>query len=162
MAKKKETPVASGQIVARNRRAKHDYHLELTVEAGIMLQGTEVKSLRDGKVNLEQAYARIEGDEVWLIGANFPEYGAGSWTNHQPQAKRKLLLHRREIKKLSVLLTGTGRTLIPLDIHFGERGHAKVLIAVAVGKKLYDKRQTSREKDAQREMDRATMRDHRG
>ena len=158
MTKKKEQDTGKGRIVARNRRASHDFHLELTVEAGIVLVGTEVKSLREGRVAIDQAFARIENDEVWLLGAHFPEYSAGSWSNHRPEAKRKLLLHRREIRKLTNLLIGTGRTLIPLDIHFGDRGHAKVLIAVAIGKKVFDKRETKKEQDAKREMDRESAR----
>lgn len=157
MAKKKDSGAAA-RIVARNRRAHHDYRIELTVEAGIVLQGTEVKSLRQGQVNLEQAYARIEHGEVWLVGANFPEYSSGGWTNHRPQARRKLLLHRREIGKLEALLQGTGRTLIPLDIHWSDRGQAKLLLAVAIGKKIYDKREAAKERTARIEMDRASRR----
>ena len=146
------------RVVARNRRAKFDYHLELKVVAGIALVGTEVKSLREGRSSLDQAYARIDDDEVWLVGANIPEYPGASWGGHKPQARRKLLLKRREIKKLKNLLQSSGKTLIPLDIHFNERGFAKVTLAVATGKKHFDKRESKKEQDARREIDRAMKR----
>lgn len=140
------------KVVARNRRAKHDYTLEETVEAGIALVGTEVKSLREGTASIAQAYARISGNEVWLLGASIPEYGAGSWTNHQPERKRKLLLHRRQITKLTKAVQKSGRTIVPLQIHFNERGIAKVLLAVATGRKHHDKRQEASKREAQREI----------
>jgi SsrA-binding protein len=153
MASNDRKKKASGPpVVARNRRAAFDYTIEETVEAGIVLSGTEVKSLRQGRISLDQAYARIQDGEVWLLGMNIPEYNAASWTNHAPQAKRKLLLHKRQIAKIEILVVRTGRTLIPLDIHFNERGIAKVLLAVATGKKHHDKRSDERKKEADLEI----------
>jgi len=153
--KKKEKPVDPDlKVVARNRRARHDYNVEETVEAGIVLVGTEVKSLRGGQASIRQAYARIDKDEVWLLGAHIPEYGAASWTNHDPDRRRKLLLHRRQIKKLARAVQIAGRTLVPLQVHFNDRGVAKVLLALAVGKKRHDKRDRESQRDAEREISR--------
>ncbi len=140
------------RVVARNRRAKFDYHIELTVEAGIELQGTEVKSLRAGLVSLDQAWARVEGGEVWLVDVNINEYASGSWVNHAPKRKRKLLLHRREIAKLEGLLESGSKTLVPLEIAFSERGYAKVLIGVGTGRRKFDKRDVLAHKEARREI----------
>jgi len=152
-SKKKQDP---SNVVARNRRARHDYEVEETVEAGIVLGGTEVKSLRLGRASIEQAYARVQDREIWLIGANFPEYAGASYNNHRPQARRKLLLHRRQIKKIMARLQGSGRTLVPLQIHFNERGIAKVLIGLARGRRHHDKRQAQAEREARREVERTT------
>lgn len=153
--KKKTKPAEPDvKVVARNRRAKHDYNVEETVEAGIVLVGTEVKSLREGQASIRQAYARVEGDEVWLLGAHIPEYGAASWTNHDPDRKRKLLLHRRQIKKLARAVQIAGRTLVPLQIHFNDRGIAKVLLALVIGRRHHDKRDQESKKEAQREISR--------
>ena len=143
------------RVIARNRRAQHDYQVEETVEAGIVLVGTEVKSLREGTASIAQAFARITKDEMWLHQANIPEYNAGSWTNHQPERKRKLLLKKRQIRKLAKAIQLAGRTVIPLQIHINERGIVKVMLAVAVGRKRQDKRQEESKREAQREIARA-------
>lgn len=152
MGKKDRKKEAGPQVVARNRRARFDFHLELTVEAGLALQGTEVKSLRTGHVSLEQAFGRIVDGEAWLIDADIPEYLPGSWSNHDRRRRRKLLLHRREIDKLEGALEAGGKTLVPLEIYFNEKGIAKLKLAVGTGKKSHDKRQDLATKDARREI----------
>jgi SsrA-binding protein len=153
MAKKQ--PEGDGlRFVCRNRKATHDFELLEKVECGLMLQGTEVKSLRAGKASLEGAFARIENGEVWLYRAEIPEYSQGSWTNHDPKRKRKLLLHNRQIDKLDAEVSQKGSTLIPLSLYF-KGSRAKLELALARGKKLYDKRQSLKEKDAKRQMSRA-------
>ena len=153
MAKKQ--PEGDGlRIVCRNRKATHDFELLEKVECGLMLQGTEVKSLRAGKASLEGAFARIENGEVWLYRAEIPEYAQGNWTNHDPKRKRKLLLHNRQIAKLDAEVSQKGSTLIPLQLYF-KGSRAKLELALARGKKLYDKRQSLKDKDAKRQMSRA-------
>lgn len=148
-------PRERGQnVVATNRKARHDYTIEDTYEAGMVLSGTEVKSLRQGRASLVDGYAFLEGGEAWLDAVHIPEYGLGTWTNHPPRRKRKLLLHKQEIIKISHKTKEGGYTLIPLKIYFKD-GRAKVEIAVAKGKKEYDKRQTLRERQDKRESDRA-------
>lgn len=142
------------KAIAQNRRARHDYHIEDTFEAGLVLTGTEVKSLRAGRANLTDGYAHIRDGEVWLEGVHIPEYTQGTWTNHAARRPRKLLLHRREIGKLSDTMNESGRTIIPLSLYFKD-GKAKVEIAVARGKRSYDKRQAIAKRDAEREMARA-------
>ena len=142
------------KLICRNRRAFHDYAIEDKLECGIVLTGTEVKSLREGGTSLEDAYARVEGDEVWLIGCDIPEYTYGNRLNHKPKRPRKLLLHRREIAKFADKATQRGFTLIPLRMYF-RGGRAKVEIAVARGKNLVDKRQDLKKADADREIRRA-------
>ena len=142
------------KAIAQNKRARHDYHIEDTFEAGLVLTGTEVKSLRAGRANLTDGYAHIRDGEVWLEGVHIPEYTQGTWTNHAARRPRKLLLHRREIGKLSDTMNESGRTIIPLALYFKD-GRAKVEIAVARGKRSYDKRQTIAKRDAEREMERA-------
>lgn len=142
------------KIVAENRKARHDYHIHETYEAGIVLTGTEVKSLRAGKANLKDSYARIENAEVMLHNMHISPYEQGNRFNHEPLRTRKLLLHRYEINKLIGKTKEKGFTLVPLKIYF-TRGKAKVELAVATGKKLYDKREDMAERDAKREMDRA-------
>jgi SsrA-binding protein len=142
------------KIVARNRKARHEYDLLERVEAGIVLTGTEVKSLRNGKANLEDAYAEIDREEVWLLGCDIPEYLQANRMNHVAKRKRKLLLHRREIDKLAAKSSEKGLTLVPLSIYF-KKGMAKVEISVARGRKTYDKREALKKQDAKREMDRA-------
>ncbi|MDI9579381.1 MAG: SsrA-binding protein SmpB [Thermobispora sp.] len=142
------------KLIAQNRRAKHDYFIEDTYEAGIVLTGTEVKSLRAGRANLTEGYATVKDGEVWLINVHIPEYSHGTWTNHAPRRTRKLLLHRKEITKLEAVLKERGLTLVPLSLYFKD-GKAKVEIGVARGKKSYDKRQALLEKQAKREMARA-------
>jgi len=143
------------RMVCRNRKAVHEFELLEKVECGLMLAGTEVKSLRAGKASLEGAFARIENGEVWLYRAEIPEYAQGSWTNHDPKRKRKLLLHARQIAKLSAEVSQKGSTLIPLALYF-KGSRAKLELALARGKKLYDKRQALKEKDAKRAMSRAS------
>lgn len=140
--------------VATNRKAHHDYFIEDTIEGGLVLQGTEVKSLRLGLANLTDSYAIIKKDEVFLLNANISPYPHGNIMNHEPLRTRKLLLHREEIRKLVHKITQKGVTLIPLKIYF-VRGKAKVLIGLAKGKKAYDKRDTIKEKESKREIDRA-------
>lgn len=142
------------KVVATNRKARHDYTIEDSYEAGISLSGTEVKSLRAGRASLVDGYAFIEGGEIWLDAVHIPEYAGGTWTNHPPRRKRKLLLHKHEIVKISHKTKEGGYTLIPLQIYFKD-GRAKVELAVAKGKKEYDKRQALRERQDKREADRA-------
>ena len=138
------------RLVAQNKKARHDYHIDATWEAGIVLVGTEVKSLRAGRASLVDGYAFIESGEAWLDAVHIPEYTAGTWTNHPPRRKRKLLLHAREIAELEKESEGKGHTIVPLSLYFLD-GRAKVEIALARGKKEYDKRQTLREQQANRE-----------
>lgn len=140
--------------ICRNRRATHDYEIHDKIECGIALVGTEVKSLRDGHANLEDAFARIDDGEVWLHGAEIPEYLFGNRMNHKPKRPRKLLLHRREIEKFATKAEVKGFTLVPLRMYF-KGGLAKVEIAVAKGKQTYDKRQSVKKADAKRDIDRA-------
>jgi SsrA-binding protein len=142
------------KIVCRNKRAFHEYEVSDTIECGLVLTGTEVKSLRDGSASLEDAYAKLEDGEVWLIGSDIPEYTMGNRMNHKPKRPRKLLLHRREINKFAGKATQRGYTLVPLKLYFKD-GRAKVELAVARGKQLYDKRQDKKKADAQREIRRA-------
>ncbi len=149
MAKEKGT-----NVVARNRKARHDYHIEATVEAGLVLQGTEVKSLRMGRASLVDGFATITDGEAWLEGVHIPEYSQGTWTNHAARRKRKLLLHRDEIAKLAGKSKEAGHTLVPLSLYFKD-GRAKVELALAKGKKEYDKRHALRERQDRREAERA-------
>ena len=142
------------KLIAQNKKARHEYHLHDTFEAGIVLTGTEVKSLRAGHASLTDAYVTVDAGEVWLRNANIPEYIYGTWTNHAPRRTRKLLLHRKEITKLDRESASPGRTIVPLQIYFQD-GYAKILIAVATGKREWDKRQTIAERDAKREAERA-------
>lgn len=142
------------KIVAQNRKARHDYHIHDTWEAGIVLAGTEVKSLREGRANLTDAFATVDEGEVWLRSAHIPEYSHGTWTNHTARRTRKLLLHRREIDKIARELETKGSTLVPLAIYFTD-GYAKVEIAIATGKREYDKRQSIAQREADREAQRA-------
>ncbi len=157
MSKKKPTKARNDpykKVVARNKRARHDYHLGESWEAGVMLTGSEVKTLRGGRGNIAEAYARMRGGELWLIGCNIPEYGPANRFNHAPVRDRKLLLHRRELNKiLQRTKKGVG-TIIPLELFFNERGKVKVSIALGTGKRTYDKRQDLKKADAQRDMDR--------
>ncbi|MEV0996757.1 SsrA-binding protein SmpB [Nonomuraea sp. NPDC050202] len=142
------------KVIAQNKRARHDYHVEDTFEAGLVLQGTEVKSLREGRASLVDGYASIDGNEAWLLNVHIPEYSQGTWTNHAARRKRKLLLHRKEIEKLAAKTKEGGLTIVPLTLYFKD-GRAKVEIAVARGKKDWDKRQALAEQQAKREMARA-------
>jgi SsrA-binding protein len=139
------------KIVAQNKKARHDYSIEDVYEAGIVLQGTEVKALRQGRASLTDAYASVQDGEVWLLGAHIPEYTEGTWTNHAPRRARKLLLHKGEILRLIGKTRESGLALVPLQIYFTD-GRAKVEIALGRGRKAHDKRQALAERDAQREM----------
>ncbi|WP_298228988.1 SsrA-binding protein SmpB [Gryllotalpicola sp.] len=148
-------PREKGQnVVATNRKARHDYLIEDTVEAGLVLTGTEVKSLRQGRASLVDGYAFVENGEAWLDAVHIPEYADGTWTNHAPRRKRKLLLHKEQIVKLANKVAQGGYTLIPLQLYFAD-GRAKVELAVAKGKREYDKRQALREAQDKREAERA-------
>jgi SsrA-binding protein len=151
--KDKKEPAGGTVNICRNRRALHDYEILDRLECGIVLVGTEVKSLRDGHANLEDAYGRVDDGEVWLIGAEIPEYVFGNRLNHKPKRPRKLLLHRREIAKFAGAADDRGLTLVPLQMYFKE-GRAKVELAVAKGKQAHDKRDALKKADAKREMDR--------
>ncbi|WP_219470957.1 SsrA-binding protein SmpB [Nonomuraea rhizosphaerae] len=142
------------KVIAQNKRARHDYQVEDTFEAGLVLQGTEVKSLREGRASLVDGYASIDGGEAWLLNVHIPEYSQGTWTNHTARRKRKLLLHRKEIDKLAAKTKEGGLTIVPLSLYFKD-GRAKVEIGIARGKKDWDKRQTLAEQQAKREMARA-------
>ena len=139
------------KVIAQNRKARHDYAIEDVVEAGLVLTGTEVKSLRAGRASLVDAYAAIKDGEAWLHNAHIPEYDLGTWTNHTPRRTRKLLLHREEIARLVGKTKESGLTLVPLQLYFKD-GRAKVEIALARGKKAYDKRQSLAARDASREV----------
>lgn len=156
MARKpnKKDPDEGVTIICRNRRAFHEYAIEDTLECGLVLTGTEVKSLREGAGGLEDAYAKIDDGEVWLIGSDIPEYSMGNRMNHKPKRPRKLLLHRREIAKFAGKASERGFTLVPLKMYF-KNGRAKVELAVARGKQLHDKRQAAKKADAQKEIRRA-------
>ncbi len=142
------------KVIATNRKARHDFHILDTIEAGLVLTGTEVKSLRQGRASLVDGFAQIDRGEVWLENVYIPEYAQGTWTNHSARRKRKLLMHREQIDKLAGKSRETGMTLIPLQLYFSD-GRAKVEIALAKGKKEYDKRHALREKQDQREAQRA-------
>ncbi len=148
-------PRESGKkVIANNKKARHDYLIEDTVEAGLVLMGTEVKSLRMGRASLTDGYATERSGELWLEGVHIPEYLQGTWTNHSARRRRKLLLHREEIEKLLIKSRESGHTLIPLSLYFVD-GNVKVEIALARGKKLYDKRQALRQRQDDREAQRS-------
>ncbi|MCU0266609.1 MAG: SsrA-binding protein SmpB [Actinomycetia bacterium] len=149
------------RLIAQNKKARHDYHIEDVFEAGLVLTGTEVKSLRAGRASLVDGYAVVKDGEVWLHGVHIPEYLQGTWTNHEPRRPRKLLLHRSEISRLIGKTRESGLTLVPLALYFKD-GKAKVEIALARGKRTYDKRQALAEKQAKREAERAVARRGRG
>ncbi len=142
------------KVVASNRKARHDYHIEDTYEAGLVLTGTEVKSLRAGRASLLDGFAQVSGHEIFLHNVHIPVYEAGTWTNHEPRRTRKLLLHRDEIAKLDAKTRERGLTIVPLAMYFKD-GYAKVEIGLARGKRTYDKRQALAERQAKREADRA-------
>ncbi|MDP9069439.1 MAG: SsrA-binding protein SmpB [Actinomycetota bacterium] len=141
------------KLITQNRRARHDYLIEDTFEAGLALVGTEVKSCRDGKANLTDAYAAVQDGEIWLMQCHINPYSHGNRANHDPLRPRKLLLHRGEIERLKSAVAQNGRTLVPLRLYF-KHGLAKAEIAIARGKKTYDKRQTIAKRDAERNMQR--------
>jgi SsrA-binding protein len=145
---------ATGEkLIVDNRRARHDYHLSDRVEAGLVLTGTEVKALRDGKATLQQAYAEMREGEPWLVGLHVPEYGQGNRANHEPDRPRKLLLHRREIDRMHAGVQQKGFTIVPTRLYFKD-GRVKVELALAKGKDVRDKRRTIADRDARRQMER--------
>ena len=148
MAEKQDRPI---KIAAENRKARFNYAIEDTFEAGVALTGTEVKSIRTGKATIAESYADARDGEIWLVNATIPEYLQGNRFNHVPKRRRKLLLHRRQINKLIGAIEREGMTLIPLKLYFNERGRAKLEIALAKGKKLHDKRETEKKRDWNRE-----------
>lgn len=149
------------KLIAQNKKARHDFSIEDVFEAGIVLTGTEVKSLRAGRANLTDGFASVENGEMWLRGMHIPEYTEGTWNNHEPRRPRKLLLRKEEIKRIANETRESGLTVIPLSIYFKD-GYAKVEIAVARGRKTVDKRQAIAEREAKRETDRATGRRAKG
>ncbi len=151
MAKKAE---ANRKVVVENRRARFDYMIEDTIEAGIQLVGTEVKALRCGRANIAESYASTEHGELWLINANIPIYPPAGQFNHEPRRMRKLLVRNRELKRLAGAVEREGRTLAPLELYFNDRGIAKVKIALAKGKKAHDKREATKDREWKRQQSR--------
>lgn len=149
------------KMIAQNKKARHDFLIEDTYEAGIVLSGTEVKSLRMGRASLVDGFGEIDGGEIWLHAVHIPEYAQGTWTNHAARRKRKLLLHRAEIDKIEARVANKGYTLVPLSLYFKD-GRAKVEIALAKGKKAYDKRHAIAERQADREKEQALGRQLKG
>ena len=145
------------KIIASNRRARHEYTIEDTVEAGLVLTGTEVKSLRAGRATLTDGFGQIADNEAWLHGVHIPQYTEGTWTNHEPRRTRKLLLHRKEIDKLSSSIKERGLTLVPLSLYFKD-GKVKIELGLARGKRTYDKRHDLAKRDAAREVERELRR----
>lgn len=151
--------VAQRRVAAQNRKARYNYFIDETIEAGVMLTGTEVKSLREGRANIGEAYASVQSGELFLVNAHISEYSGGNRLNHEPLRPRKLLLRKREIERLTAAIQRKGVTLVPLEIYFNPRGIAKVRLGVARGKRQYDKRATTKERDWQRQKARL-LRDH--
>ncbi|OAN60086.1 SsrA-binding protein SmpB [Sphingomonas sp. TDK1] len=154
MARPRPATFDKVKTVAENRRARFDYFIEQTYEAGLVLTGTEVKSLRFGEGSIAEAYAEIKNEAVWLVNANIPEFSHGNRFNHEAKRPRKLLLHEREINKLHGAVAREGMTLVPLSVYFNSKGRAKVELALAKGKKTHDKRETIKERDWKREQSR--------
>ena len=142
------------ETIALNRKARHEFHIEDTIEAGIVLTGTEIKSIRAGKVSLQEAYARIERGEAWLVGAHIAPYATGNRWNHEAKRTRKLLLHKDEIHELLGKTKSKGLTLVPLRLYIDDRGHAKLQVALARGKQLHDRRRDIAARDSRREIER--------
>lgn len=157
MSARVEKDHETSRVLARNRKARHDYHILETWEAGLVLSGTEIKSMRSGKVNLKGTYAVLRNGEVWLEGMNISPYDSGGYVNHVPDRPRKLLMNRREIRKLIGAVEQKGNALVPLDVHL-KRGFAKVTLALARGKKQHDKRHDLKQRAAEREMARTVGR----
>lgn len=154
-AQKAKEAADAKQVIARNKKARHDYFIDDEYEAGLVLSGTEVKALRLGRASLTEAWIEIDrAGEAWVVGMNIPVYAMGSWTNHRPTAKRKLLLHKNELAKLALKVKDKGVTIVPLELYF-LRGRAKLLIALAHGKQEWDKRETLRRRQDMREAERA-------
>ena len=155
MAKK---PEPGQTVVAQNRKARHNYFIEETFEAGLALTGTEVKSLRGGRSTIAESYITALEGEAWLVNATIPEYASGNRFNHEPRRPRKLLLHRSQVSKLIGAIQREGRTVVPLQIYFNPKGRAKIEIALATGKKAHDKRQSIKDRDWQRQRSRLLAR----
>jgi SsrA-binding protein len=149
----------AGNLIAENRRARFDYFLEQTFEAGLSLTGSEVKSLRNGRANIAESYAAVEGDQIVLVNADIPPYAQANRFNHDPRRPRKLLLHRKEIERLIGAVQREGRTLVPTKLYWNDKGMAKLELALAKGKKMHDKRDAAAERDWQRDKARL-MKDH--
>ena len=147
-------PELDRTVVAQNRKARHNYFIEETFEAGLSLTGTEVKSLRGGRSTIAESYVTAIEGEAWLVNATIPEYSSGNRNNHEPRRPRKLLLHRSQVNKLIGAIQRQGRTVVPLMVYFNEKGRAKLEIALALGKKAHDKRATIKERDWQRQRSR--------
>jgi SsrA-binding protein len=147
-------PEPGQTVVAQNRKARHNYFIEETFEAGLSLTGTEVKSLRGGRSTIAESYVTAIEGEAWLVNATIPEYSSGNRNNHEPRRPRKLLLHRSQVNKLIGAIQRQGRTVVPLQVYFNEKGRAKLEIALALGKKAHDKRATIKERDWQRQRSR--------
>lgn len=154
MARPRPLEFDKKKIVAENRKARFEYFLEEFFEAGIALQGTEVKSLRFGEGSIAESYAEVRDGQAWLVNANIPEFSHGNRFNHEPKRPRKLLLHQRQVEKLQGAVVREGMTLIPMSIYFNGRGRAKVELALAKGKKTHDKRESIKERDWKREQGR--------
>lgn len=146
--------ISPDRIAAQNRKARHNYFIEETFEAGLSLTGTEVKSLRGGRSTIAESYVTAIEGEAWLVNATIPEYSSGNRNNHEPRRPRKLLLHRAQVNKLIGAIQRQGRTVVPLQVYFNEKGRAKLEIALALGKKAHDKRATIKERDWQRQRSR--------
>jgi SsrA-binding protein len=151
MARPKPVTFDKHRVAADNRRAKFDYHIEDTYEAGLALQGTEVKALRAGEASIKESYAEVRDGQVWLINANIPEYSHGNRLNHEPRRPRKLLLHSREIERMFGAVERKGMTLVPLSVYFNRTGRAKVELALAKGKQAHDKREAVKDRDWKRD-----------
>jgi SsrA-binding protein len=151
-------PDLDHKVVAQNRKARHNYFIEETFEAGLVLTGTEVKSLRGGRSTIAESYITALEGEAWLVNATIPEYASGNRFNHEPRRPRKLLLHRSQVSKLIGAIQREGRTVVPLQIYFNPKGRAKIEIALATGKKAHDKRQSIRDRDWQRQRSRLLAR----
>ncbi|MCA9321193.1 MAG: SsrA-binding protein SmpB [Planctomycetes bacterium] len=152
MAKKPKKSPDGRKVVAVNRRARHEFHFVDEFEAGLVLIGSEVKSIRDGKASLSEAYGRVINGEIWLLGLHIAEYDAARYFGHQPRRQRKLLLKRSEIKKIERKVKQTGFTLVPVELYFNERGYAKLKLVLATGKKDHDKREAIKKRDTEREL----------
>ena len=160
MAKpRKHTLPGQGRIAADNRKARHLFFIEAEYECGIVLAGTEVKSLRDGKANIQDSYAEEKDGEIWLVNAYIPEFTHGNRFNHEPRRPRKLLLKRKEINKLAGAVQRQGKTLVPLRVYFNDKGRAKIKLGLATGKKAHDKRQAAKDRDWDRQKARV-MKEH--
>jgi SsrA-binding protein len=151
----KPTDSEVGKTISENRKASHRFEILEKLECGVVLLGSEVKSLREGKISLDEAYVRVRDDDIWLVGADIAEYRQANRWNHNPKRPRKLLVHAKQLRKLAVRANEKGLTLVPLRIYFNSRGMVKLLVGVCRGKKLFDKRESKKAKDVKRDIDRA-------